>query len=87
MDDFYSKKFPGIYKPDSGLIIHEGESCALKEQVADITPELLSEPRIKYFQEKNPNWARGEELTCIARMTFFMPLKYLLKKLLQVRKG
>jgi hypothetical protein len=86
MDDFYSKKFPHLYDPNSGLICHDGESCALKEQVADITPDLLTEPRIKFFQEKNPHWQRGEELTCIAKMTFWMPLKYLLKKLLQVRK-
>ena len=86
MDDFYSKKFSGLYDSHTGLIRHEGESCSLKEHVADITEDLLREPRINFFQQKNPSWAQGEELTCIAKMTFWMPFKYLLKKSLQVRK-
>jgi hypothetical protein len=80
MNDFYSTKFGKHYNEDTGLITYEGKSCALKEHVADITPELMKQPKIAFFQEKNPHWAKGHELACIAKMTVMMPLKYALKK-------
>ena len=85
MDDFYGKKFPGNYQIESGLIVHQGKSCALKEKISDITSEHILEPRIAFFQKKNPEWSKGDELTCIAEMTLSMPFKYMLKKFLKVR--
>ena len=85
MDSFYSKKFGEHYHPETGLITYEGKACALKEHVADITPDLLSNPRIAFFQQQNPRWAKGDELTCIAKMTVWMPLKYAIKKTFKVR--
>jgi hypothetical protein len=32
----------------------------------------------------NPGWRNGDELACIARMTFSMPFKYALKKALKL---
>lgn len=85
MDKFYSHKFKHHYSPETGLITFEDASCALKEKVADITEENLKDPRIAFFQMKNPNWKQGHELTCIAKMTVLMPLKYMLKKTFKVR--
>jgi hypothetical protein len=85
MDEFYGKKFGSNYDPASGVIRFNGVACALKDQVADITPELLKEPRIDFFQRRNPGWMKGDELACVARMTFWMPFKYALKKALKVR--
>ncbi len=85
MDEFYGHKFPDSYHIESGLIIHHGTSCALREKVSDITSDLIAEPRIAFFQNKNPDWGKGDELTCIAEMTLSMPFKYLLKKFLKVR--
>lgn len=86
MDDFYSSKFLDNYDPSTGLISYPGKSCALKEHVADITPELMKDSRIAFFQQQNPKWAEGHELTCIARMTVWMPFKYALKKTLKARR-
>lgn len=85
MNDFYGKKFPDSYQIDSGLIIHQGTSCALREKVTDITSDLLAEPRIAFFQKQNPDWGKGNELTCIAEMTLAMPFKYMIKKFFKVR--
>jgi hypothetical protein len=87
MNDFYSQKFGEHYHPESGIISYEGKSCALKEHVADITPDLLSNPKVAFFQKQNPKWADGHELTCIAKMTVWMPFKYALKKTFQGRKS
>src|SRR5690606_10022407 len=81
MDEFYSMKFKTLYKSDQGLIIPEGPSCHLKENVADITETQLKVPRIAFFQRSNPNWKDGTELACVAEMTLLMPIKYALKKM------
>ncbi len=86
MNDFYTLKFGDYYHPGRDLIIHHGKSCALKEKIADITPELLQDPKVSFFQEKNPEWSQGHELTCIAKMTVWMPVKYALKKTFKARK-
>lgn len=86
MSDFYSKKFGSDYHAEKDLIIHEGRSCALKEHVADITPDLLKDPKIAFFQKKNSGWTSGHELACIARMTYWMPFKYIIKKTLKGKR-
>lgn len=83
MDAFYSKKFKNTYYPENNLIVPKGESCHLKMEVADIDYKLLKIPRIKFFQDKNPDWQKGTELCCIAEMSLFMPMKYALKKALK----
>lgn len=80
MNEFYKKKFGEHYQSEADIISYQGKSCALKEHVADICPTDLREPRIAFFQEKNPGWQEGHELTCIAKMTVWMPIKYALKK-------
>ena len=86
MDDFYLEKFKDHYDLDTGLISYPGKACALKDQVANITADLLKEPRIAFFQQQNPKWSSGDELTCIAKMTVWMPFKYALKKTIKARK-
>lgn len=81
MDHFYSQRFEESYKSSSGLIQTEGPSCKLRETVAPIDEKLLKVPRIEFFHRMNPSWQRGDELTCIAEMTLWMPAAYAIKKL------
>jgi hypothetical protein len=81
MDDFYSKKFGSLYDAKTGLIQPHGPSCHLKVDVADIDLELLKNPRIAFFQKLNPDWQKGTELCCVARMSLLMPIYYVIKKL------
>jgi hypothetical protein len=85
MNEFYQKKFGAQYNPHDDIIQFTTKACALKENIADITPDLLQDERIAFFQKKNPGWVHGDELACIARMTFWMPFKYALKKTLKAR--
>lgn len=86
MNDFYTKIYPEAYNPAQGLIRFEKCEGKLKEGVADITAELLrSNARVAFFSRTNPNWSQGDELTCVARMTLSMPLKYKLKSLLRTQ--
>ena len=48
-----------------GLI---GLSSCLKGEVAPITDDLRqAEPAIDFFAQRNPGWADGHELPCVAR--------------------
>lgn len=81
MKTFYRKKFAASYLPDLDLIRVNAPTCHLRENVAAIQKDQLRIPRVQFFQDKNPGWQNGDELTCIAEMTLLMPLTYALKKL------
>lgn len=83
MNAFYGKKFGSSYIAHEDLIHFDKPSAHLRENVAALTPEQLRLPRVKFFQEKNPQWNKGDELTCIAEMTLFMPLFYSVKKMIK----
>jgi hypothetical protein len=85
MNAFYGEKFGASYDARTGIITPH--DCRLREGVAAVTDELRRKvPRIEFFASKNPRWADGYELACIAEMTLFMPLYYSIKKIFS-RKG
>lgn len=80
MDKFYSTLYPDDYDAKTGLIQPNSATGQVKTGVAGISPSLVERnPKIAFFQRANPGWQQGVELTCIARMTLWMPLQYALK--------
>jgi len=80
LDGFATSLFPGDYQADTGLIVFKKRLGQLKSGIADVPCDVaLTNPRIQYFADKNPNWADGTELMCIAEMTWSMPVYYALK--------
>ncbi len=80
VDGFASQMFGDDYRGERGLIVHEESLGQLKAGIADPLPDAVDRlPRVAFFLERNPGWAEGHELACIARMTWGMPLKYVLK--------
>lgn len=86
MDEFYRSRFHELYNSKTGIVEVEESSCRLREKVAEVTPALLSNPKIAFFAARNPNWERGHELTCLAKMTLTMPLEYVVKKTFKKRR-
>lgn len=83
MDAFYSTLYGHDYDAQAGLIQPSGGAYRLKTGVAAISNLLLkNNPKIAFFQAANPGWQKGSELTCLARMTLWMPFRYALKVLL-----
>lgn len=75
-NDFFGEK----YDQKNGVVLSKDKD-RLREVIAPISDDLLeTNPRVKFFQDKNPHWSEGNELACVARMTLLMPLKYQLKK-------
>ena len=81
MDAFAEQMFPDAYQKASGTIEFAAPHGQLKNRVAPITPDLLENPRIAFYQERNPGWRLGNELTCVAKMTWGLPFYYTAKAL------
>jgi hypothetical protein len=84
------KLYPGKYNAQTGVIEFSMEEHErLRESIAPITPELMEKyPKIKFFQQKNPDWKKGHELACIGEVDPLLgivhPVK-LLKKMFKTK--
>jgi len=80
LDAWASSMFGEAYRGDEGLIVWPESLGQLKEGVADIDRALVDEnPRVAFFERKNPTWKDGTELCCLAKMTWAMPFTYWFK--------
>lgn len=90
MDSFAEQMYPDHFKRDLGLLIFQEPHEKLKSDVAPITAELKEKnPKIKFFEDKNPHWQKGEELVCLGEFHLLLPLihvkKVLLKSILRTK--
>ena len=71
-------RYPAAYDPATGLIRAWPGKDRLREGVADITPERLRDPHVRFFVEQNPGHQHGEELCCLAPLSRdnFTPAAY-----------
>ena len=69
IDALARRKYTGAYDAQAGIIRAQPSGCRLRRGIADITPERLRDPHIRFFMERNPGHDRGDELCCIAPLT------------------
>ena len=82
MDAFGRALFADAYRAQEGVVRWDAPRGRLRAGVADVTPDLAAaRPRIGFFEQRNPGWARGDELFCLARMDYRLPLSYAWKML------
>ena len=62
-------KYGEAYDRRRGIIAPAESADFLKQGVADISEARLTSPHVRFFLEKNPGYARGEEIACIARLS------------------
>ena len=80
MDEFAGHLFGDSYDPRTGCCHFQESLGQLKPGVANLKrQEVDSNKRIGFFLEKNPGWEQGDELVCIAKMSWSMPVYYLAK--------
>ncbi len=65
--DAYSEAYYGdYYIKDKGLLDFGDDYAPLKGDIAPITDEMRQKsPKIKFFEQVNPEWERGTELVCV----------------------
>jgi len=60
-------KFGERYDAARGVLPAEGDDAqTVKEGFREVTPAELADPEIAFFVQKNPGYARGDELCCLA---------------------
>jgi len=69
LDTLAAAKFPGCYRPDTGVIHFRESQGQLKPQLATIPERRLRNPHVRFFLDRNPGFASGCELACIAEIS------------------
>lgn len=69
LDVLCRQKFGAAWNPRSGLLEYADTPNAVRlaDDLADVPKRLLNDPDVKFFLQKNPRWAEGDELCCLAR--------------------
>lgn len=62
-------KFGDAYDLKSGVIRFREQRDCLRPQYSDIPESRLCDPHVAFFLQKNPQFARGDELACLAAVT------------------
>ena len=62
-------KFPGRFDPATGVIRFDGQKDRLRPELAEVAAGRLKDPAVRFFLERNPHYAEGDELACVAALT------------------
>ncbi len=68
LDALCERKFGEHYDRGAGLIRFPRSLGQLKRDFADVPPKQRSNPHVKFFLARNPDFARGVELACLAEI-------------------
>jgi hypothetical protein len=69
LDTLAAAKFPGHYCPESGLVEFPQSQGQLKPHLAEIPARRLRDPHVQFFLKRNPGYASGHELACLAEIS------------------
>lgn len=79
------RKYPGAYH--DGVLRFASSAGRLKESIAPIDAAVLQQPDIRFFVEKNPGHARGDELCCLGRVDAAMVSHFVGKQIRRIWSG
>ena len=79
LDDVARHKYGAAWLPERGILHFDHCAGALREQVAPISDEQLKFPDIRFFNERNPDHAAGDELCCLGRVNHRLWTYYMTK--------
>lgn len=66
LDDLAAERFGAQYDRTAGVVRYATPHERVRGGVAPVTPEVLGNPHARFFIERNPGHAEGEELACLA---------------------
>jgi hypothetical protein len=69
LDVLGRQKYPAEYDPEAGVIRAAPGRDRLRAGVADLTAQRLADPFVRFFVQRNPHHAHGDELCCLAPLT------------------
>lgn len=68
LDVVAGDRFGAAYDADNGIIRHATPLEAVRAGLCPIDAELLADPDIAFFVQRNPGHVRGDELACLAKV-------------------
>lgn len=69
LDALARRKFERYYRPERGTLEFPDRRGNLSGEWAEIPAGRESDPRVRFFLERNPDFAAGTELCCLARVS------------------
>ncbi len=63
------QKFGERFDAVRGVVQAHTEDYTLRKSVASVSDHRLTSPHVQFFIDRNPNYASGDELCCIAPLT------------------
>jgi hypothetical protein len=63
-----ASRYPDRFDPEAG-VVHANGKDQLRPGVADVTEGRLQDKHVRFFVERNPGHAAGDELCCLAPLT------------------
>jgi hypothetical protein len=78
LDAVARARYPEQYDAEAGVVRATARQYRLHKGLAEVTPERLKDPYVRYFHARNPGHTRGDELCCLAPLTRenFTPAAY-----------
>lgn len=70
-----SARFGADYDPTAGVIRYAQAREHVRAGLCPVGPELLADPHIAFFVERNPGYGHGDELACLAEIRLRDPLR------------
>lgn len=69
MDAYATALYPDDYNRATGVLEYHHAKDRLRPGVAGISERELRLPDVAFFAERNPGWAEGHDLVCLAELT------------------
>jgi hypothetical protein len=69
IDALASSRWPGAYDGPAGLIRATPSKDRLRPGIADVDEERMRDPHVRFFLDRNPEYAQGAELCCLAPLS------------------
>ncbi|HJK91691.1 MAG TPA: hypothetical protein RMH85_31120 [Polyangiaceae bacterium LLY-WYZ-15_(1-7)] len=75
LDALSADRFGEAYDREAGVLRFPESHGRLRGHVAPLSPELLAQPDVRFFAEKNPGHPHGDELCCLGRVDLAFVLR------------
>lgn len=69
IDTLGGLKYPRDFNPATGVIEFDESHGHLRPMLADTPDHRRDHPHVRFFLERNPGYARGNELVCVAEIS------------------
>ncbi|PYM17832.1 MAG: hypothetical protein DMD81_07720 [Candidatus Rokuibacteriota bacterium] len=68
IDELGRAKYPDHFDPATGVVRFAHSHGHLRRTIAETPRHRREHPHVRFFLEKNPGYARGNELVCVAEL-------------------